>query len=142
MRGEPALLHANEVGLDPSRVARPSRRRMGRGNRRAFAAALLSLSSAAVCAAQTASQAAQDAQAVPAAQTAQTDVTVGRFTVEDADPKFAADADRILSTLRGHPVAVEAIQAAAAEIQRIYVDHGRFLTLVSVPSQDVAVGGE
>ena len=71
-----------------------------------------------------------------------TDVTVGRFTVEDADPKFAAATDRILSKLRDHPVAMEAIRAAAAEIQRIYVDHGRFLTLVSVPSQDVADGGE
>jgi hemolysin activation/secretion protein len=82
------------------------------------------------------------AEPAPTAQPVPTDVTVGRFTVEDADPKFAAATDRILSKLRDHPVAPETIRAAAAEIQRIYVDHGRFLTLVSVPSQDVAAGGE
>jgi hemolysin activation/secretion protein len=69
-------------------------------------------------------------------------VTVGRFTVEGADPELARVADPILSPLRGHPIQIAAIYAAAAEVEQAYVIRGHFLTRIVIPPQHVPVGGE
>ena len=69
-------------------------------------------------------------------------VTVGRFTVESADPELARLAHRILSRLQGHPVQINAIYAAVAEVEQAYVERGHFLTRLVIPPQHVPVGGE
>ena len=82
------------------------------------------------------------APTVPAAPAVPADLTIGRFVVDGADARLAAETDRILSVLRGHAVTLEATRAAAAKIQQRYVARGYFLTLVSVPPQDHVNGGE
>jgi len=69
-------------------------------------------------------------------------VTVGRFALDDPDPELAAIGDRVLSSLRNHPVQIEAIYTAVAEVEQDYVDRGHFLTRVVIPPQHVADGGE
>ena len=69
-------------------------------------------------------------------------VTVGRFTVEGADPELARVANRVLSPLRGRPIQIAAIYAAVAEVEQAYVNRGHFLTRVVIPPQHVPVGGE
>ncbi len=132
MRGESALLYANEIGLDPPGITRLRARRATGGERRCSAVGLLILLSALSCAAGAA-----------AAQTAApTELVVGRFVVEDGDARLAADTDRLLAPLRGRPVTLEAIQAVAAKIQQRYVDRGYFMVLVSAPAQTVGGGDE
>jgi hemolysin activation/secretion protein len=145
MRGESALLYANEVGLDPPRITRPPGRRSVRGRRCVPAVGLWVLLSAlpGAAEAQTALQPplqAPQSQGEPIEPPA--DFTVGRFVVEGEDARYAAATERILAKLRDHPVKLEAIRAAAAQIQQLYVAAGHFLALVSLPSQDVPAGGE
>lgn len=85
---------------------------------------------------------AEQGQPAVAADPDKVEVTVGRFTVEDAYPELAGESARLLDPLRGHPVAVGLIRAAAAKLEQAYIDHGHFLTSVSIPSQDVPDGGE
>ncbi len=88
-----------------------------------------------------ASAQAPDAGSTPVDDSA-TEVTVGRFVIDAEYPDMAAEAARILAPLQGHPVAVERIRAAGSELERAYIDRGHFLTYVTIPSQEIADGGE
>jgi hemolysin activation/secretion protein len=67
---------------------------------------------------------------------------ISRFALEDPDPELAALVDRVLSPLRNHPVPIDTIYAAIAEVEQDYVDRGHFLTRIVIPPQHVSDGGE
>ena len=70
-------------------------------------------------------------------------INVSRFAMEDPhpDPELGAIADRILSPLRNHPVPIETLYQAIAEVEQHYVDRGHFLTRIVIPPQHVPDGG-
>ena len=156
MRGEPAVVHANEVGLDQPRIGSPAGRRARRALRPTLAAASLLVGAAAGAYGENppdgpAPSSAPVAAEVPPAAAGEppapaddsaTEVTVGRFVIDAEYPEMAAEASRIFAPLRGHPVAVERIRAAASALERAYIERGHFLTYVTIPSQEIPDGGE
>lgn len=96
MCGEPALLHANEIGLDPPRITRPPARRALPGKRHAVAAVLLSLLSALGCAAQVqepqtaAAPAATETSATPPTPSTPAESAVHAVPAESAAPAVPA----------------------------------------------------
>jgi hemolysin activation/secretion protein len=125
--------------LDPPGISRLPLRRAIRGKRRCSAVGLLVLLSALTGAAGAAVAPAAAPAEVPSSAD---ELLVGRFVVEDGDPRLAADTERLLAPLRGRTVTLAAIQAAAAKIQQRYVDRGHFMVLVSAAAQPLTAGGE
>lgn len=91
---------------------------------------------------QTSAQTPTKAPAESPAAAEQVMLTIGRFAIEGAEPALARKTEQLLGPLRNHPVSVAEVRAAAQRLQRAYVDHGRFLTHVELPAQQVPEGGE
>ncbi len=127
MRGKPALVYANEVGLDPSRLAAFSVRRYWAC---AIAVVLTGLLA-------THKATAQAPDAVPPEP-----IEVARFVIDEAYPDLEAAARQIFLPLRNRPLTLAEIRAAAARLQQAYIEHGHLLTRVDLPSLDVPRGGE
>jgi hemolysin activation/secretion protein len=83
-----------------------------------------------------------DAVATEPAESVPKSLEVARFVIDDAYPDVAAAARRIFAPLRNRPLTIAEIRAAAARLQRAYIEHGHLFTRVDVPSLDVPRGGE